>query len=34
MVSELVSAHSAEAGSENPSAAERACAAGFEVADV
>ena len=34
MVSELVSAHSAKAGGENPGAADRARAAGFEVADV
>ena len=32
MVSELVSAHSAEAGSENPSAADRACAVRLKVA--
>ena len=34
MVSELVSAHSAKAGGENAGAADRARAAGFEVADV
>ena len=34
MVSERVSAHSAKAGGENPGAADRARAAGFEVADV